>query len=133
MKSDLSNTAPDRIAQLMNYINSHYSECLYLPDLADMLYISPNYLSKLFKKYSGETLTQYLEDLRMIDAKYKLKNTSCPIWKIGAQIGYPNPSYFCRVFKKHFRMTPRQWRNNSVVSAPRSLAELIHKEAYFHS
>ncbi len=120
----------DRIEQLMCYIYIHRSEQLTLSALADRLYLSPNYLSQTFKRYSGETIIQYLEDLRMIDAKRALEHTSFTIHQIASEIGYSNAAYFSTIFKKHYGVSPREWRNSYHRNSPRRLAQMIHDQAY---
>ena len=80
--------------------------------LADELYVSPKYLSSVCKKHSGKSASEWITEQTLEDISYDLKHTNMPIKQICDRIGFPNPSFFGRYVKKHFGMTPLQYRRN---------------------
>ncbi len=121
--------AADRMEELMAYITAHRSDPLRLPDLAGRLFITPNYLAAVFKKYSGETVMEYAEEQRMICAKDELEHTHNRISKITVDCGYSSESYFSKVFKKHYHLTPRQWRNLCIQASIHHLIQASHSQS----
>ncbi len=95
---------------MLSYIQQHFTEDLYLKDISDTLFINFSYACELFKKYSGTTFSKYLTNLRMEKATHLLLSTELPIEEICYQVGYNNYSYFNRVFKKIYDITPFQYR-----------------------
>lgn len=69
------------------------------------------YVSRLFKKHTGNTFKEYVQSVRLARAAYLLTYTAKPVEKIIAEIGYENSSYFHKIFKKAYHMTPKQYRN----------------------
>ena len=72
--------------------------------------ISPYYFSKLFKEETGSNFVEYLTGLRMGRAKEMLKDDSLSMKEICAEIGYSDPNYFSRIFKKNVGLTPTEYR-----------------------
>ena len=105
-KTDLEATLQKVIA----YINVHYKRKLSIEELADTFYISPFYLSRQFKQYTGHTIVDYISSRRMGEAQKLLLYTSHSVKKIASLCGYENTHYFYTVFKKHFMMTPVAYR-----------------------
>ncbi|MEK3885429.1 response regulator [Paenibacillus sp. PL2-23] len=79
--------------------------------IADKVYLHPVYLSKIYKSETGESLGDYIIRMRMEKAVYMLKSTNKKIYEITAELGYQNPQYFSKVFKKHYGMTPNEFRD----------------------
>ena len=98
--------------EMLSFISAHYTEDIYLKDIADLLYINFSYACELFKKHSGTTFSKYITGLRMKKATELLLSTNLTIEEICYQTGYNNYSYFNRVFKKEFSITPFQYRAN---------------------
>lgn len=93
------------------YIQKNYLKELELQRLADIVYLTPSYLSKLFKTTTGETITDYIISVRIERAKeLLLKNPSLKTYEVGEQVGYPDPAYFNKVFKKVTGLTPKEYR-----------------------
>lgn len=85
--------------------------------LARLLACHPDYLSHLFQKQTGSTLTQYINEQRILQARDMLERTSLSIKEISAAVGYSDPGYFTRVFRRLTSTTPashRQRRCNSL-------------------
>lgn len=92
------------------YIANHYSEELSAEILASAVYLTPDYLSRLFKKSTGKSISQYIRQYRMEKAKDALLHTHKKVIEIGIQSGYPNYSYFCQSFREYFGSSPEKYR-----------------------
>ena len=102
----------DLIEKAKDYIDHHYSdEDLNAEKLCDILHISTNYFSSLFKKETGLTFTTYLTQIRIDHAKKLLRNTDLKTFDIGNQVGYSQGHYFSYVFKKNTGISPTEYRN----------------------
>jgi two-component system response regulator YesN len=99
------------VAQVQQLIRENYADAeLSLPMLAGKVYLSPAYLSKLYKKETGETYVEYLTRVRMDEAKKLLKQTNMRSSEIGVLVGYLNAQYFCFLFKKYTGLSPMEFR-----------------------
>lgn len=99
------------IHNIQQYIQSHLDQELTLTSLAEYVNHSPAYLSRLYKKETGETLFNYITECRMAQAKKLLAETAVKIHKIAAAVGYESPPQFTRSFKKWFQVTPQEYRD----------------------
>jgi YesN/AraC family two-component response regulator len=77
--------------------------------VAEALHMSPNYLGRLFKSETGYSFSEYLQDVRLAEAVKLLEQTKSHIDIILHKTGFENKSYFYRVFKKKFGVTPREY------------------------
>ena len=93
-----------------DYINKHYSEKIYLDDLAKSVCLSANYLSSIFKKELGTGITEYINTVRCSAAKELLKTTVLSLNAIAEKTGYADEKYFQHQFKKIVGITPAQFR-----------------------
>ncbi len=111
----LKETETDKTTALMNklitYINSHYNENITLDQLSDMCGLSTFYLSKVFKKHVDMNFSDYISFIRINVAKRLLKNPEMSMKEISSEVGYQDPNYFARVFKKIEKVTPTHYRN----------------------
>ena len=104
-------TAPARLAQWCAlYLEEHMTSDVSLEDLAHLLHVSSPYLSKVFKEQYGTTLTGYHTGLRLSEAKTLLVKGGMTIKDIGFQVGYQDPNYFVRIFKKVTGYTPSEYQ-----------------------
>lgn len=79
--------------------------------IAERIFLHPVYLSKIYKEETGESLGDYIIRMRMERALYLLKNTNKRMYEITAELGYQNPQYFSKMFKKYYGMTPHEFRD----------------------
>ena len=100
-----------KITQIQSYLRSHLAEDLSLKDIADLFFLNPAYLSRLFKSKTGMTFSDYLAQLRISCAKDLLNNTSDSILVIAQAVGYQEANSFSRLFKKHTGISPQKFRN----------------------
>lgn len=97
------------------YICRHYSENLSLSDIAEYCSISATYLSRIFPQELGKGVQEYLIDRRIKEAKKLLMETNKKIYEIAAGVGYPDPVYFNKVFKRNTGMTPKEYRMQKIA------------------
>ncbi len=106
------NNQSDRlISATMNFIQNNYSNnMLSLTLIAEEMKITPQYLSSVFKKQTGENITDYIAKLRLERAKELLIKEELTILEIAKQIGYSNDVGLIRLFKKYEKITPGSYR-----------------------
>ena len=98
------------VTRAIDYIKDHYQEQVSLDDLARLVYLSPFYFSHIFKDEVGTTFIEYLTQVRIEEAKRRLRDTMVAVSIIAEQVGYNDVNYFSRVFKKVVGQTPTQYR-----------------------
>lgn len=96
------------IKEAQEYMILHYNEQLTLKNMAQRAFLSEEYFSRLFKKETGKTFTDFLLEIRMNRAYKLLTNGNFNINEIAEMIGIPNASYFSSQFKKCYGMSPRE-------------------------
>lgn len=94
------------------YIDDHFDEDITLDDISRQINISPYYFSKLFKEEVGQSFIEYITGLRMDKAKILLATTNKSMKEICSAIGYADPNYFSRTFKKNVGVTPTEYKEN---------------------
>ncbi|MDF2804449.1 MAG: response regulator [Anaerocolumna sp.] len=94
-----------------SYILAHLNEKITLKMISEHVYLSETYFSFLFKKVTGVTYIDYIQKLRMKEAKKLLVNTTFKIYRVAEMIGYSDYKYFSVQFKKYVAMTPKEYRN----------------------
>ena len=99
----------DMIGVVKHYIMEHYKEDIDRNNVAAVAYITPNYLSKRFRAEMGMSLREYINHLRIEEAKRLLLSTNATISEVASAVGYDNISYFSTVFKKICGMSPVEW------------------------
>ena len=106
-KENRSNGIIDRAQE---YIMQNYKKDISLDDVSREVDISPYYFSKLFKEATGDNFIEYLTNIRIDKAKELLDNTNLSMKEICVQVGYSNPNYFSRIFKKIVGVTPTEYK-----------------------
>ena len=81
-----------------------------LEQIAALYHFNASYFSTLFKQRFGISFSEYLSDIRMEKAENLLKTSSDKVRKIALEVGYKDPNYFNRAFKKRHNMTPEEFR-----------------------
>lgn len=106
------------ISEALDFIHRNYNQDISLIKVANHIYRSPEYFSRLFKEEIGENFSVYLMMYRLNCAQQLLKNSDLRISQIACEVGYTNPGYFSRIYKKYMGMTPEEARSQN--SAKRS-------------
>ena len=102
----------DYVSRAIKYVTANYQNDISIKSVADSLYISESYLSRLFKTKMGQTFGDYLTYFRIKKACSLLKDPSNRIHKIANMVGYKDQRYFSVIFKKLVGMTPKEFRGN---------------------
>ncbi len=101
------------VEQAMNYIRENYHKEITLEDVAGAIFISPYYLSHLFRDELGMTFIEFVTGIRVEEAARLLRTTNLSIIEIAEKVGYSDSSYFSKVFKKSQGVTPSQYRHQA--------------------
>ena len=83
-----------------------------IPFYAERLFLSPNRLSTIIKDFSGQTIMDWIDRRTIQRAKVLLRFTSKPIYEIGWDLGFNNPAFFAKFFRRETGMTPKEYRDN---------------------
>ena len=102
---------PVRLA--CEYIEKNFQENINLNKISNYVSLSKNYFCNIFKKEVGVTIWDYLIRIRMEEARRMLLETDLKTYDISGKIGYDDPSYFGRLFKKYTGFTPTEYRESS--------------------
>ncbi|THF75725.1 AraC family transcriptional regulator [Cohnella fermenti] len=100
----------ERISEVVRYINAHYAQELSLQLLADTFYISPYYLSRFFKEATGFTFVEYLNSVRVKEAKKLLEGSAMKAALVARKVGFGSVTHFGRVFKQVTGHAPLYYR-----------------------
>jgi YesN/AraC family two-component response regulator len=99
---------------VLKYIEAHFANGS-LTELSQMLFYDFNALSKQIKKLTGKTYTELVQEKRMSHACFLFESSNLGVSEISQLTGYENISYFHRVFRKFYGMSPKKYRDNKVT------------------
>ena len=116
-KSSLTFNTTDKIKIILNYINEHFAEDISINTLATLCDYSEYHFMRFFKKHIGLTCIQYINNLRLEKASILLTSSNMPITDISLDVGFDNLSYFNKLFKRKYKLTPKEFRllNSSLL------------------
>jgi len=100
----------DRIRKVIEYIHSNFDEELSLEQLSKIALMNKSYLSSIFSKFMHMKVFDYIELVRINNAKVLLKTTDLSILEIALESGFKSSSYFSRIFKRTMGITPGEYR-----------------------
>ncbi|QCZ31893.1 regulatory protein PocR [Escherichia fergusonii] len=109
-QSRASSPHDNKMKKALRYIDAHLSDDLRLEDVASHVYLSPYYFSKLFKKYNGIGFNAWVNQQRMASARELLSHSDWSISSIARNLGFSQTSYFCKVFRQTYQITPQAYR-----------------------
>lgn len=98
------------ISAIKEIIEQRYHEDISVSKIAEEIYLTPNYISMIFKHEMNETITEYIIKVRMEQAKHLLKTTDLKILEVAREVGYEDPHYFSKAFKKYSGTHPQKYR-----------------------
>lgn len=98
-------------SKIKRYIEAHYQDRLSLQELSSQFFLSSSYISDIFKKTNGCTITSYIAKVRMEKAADLLRKTDWSLVRIADETGYDDYNYFCRMFKKFYQVSPNSFRH----------------------
>lgn len=115
MENESMDINNDIILKVIAYIRVNYKKDIKLSDCAELVNITPEYLSGLFKKEIGVNFVNFLQDYRISVAKRILKRTELKITDISRECGFSDAKYFNKVFKRSVKMSPSNYRRENVL------------------
>lgn len=98
------------VAKAKAYINANFHKEISLDDVSREVDISPYYFSKIFKEETGKNFIEYVTEIRMEKAKELLQSSTLSMKEICGEVGYADPNYFSRTFKKNVGLTPTEYK-----------------------
>ena len=108
--SNSVNNQQSFVEESVNYIQKHFKERLTLQMVASRVYMNAQYFSRVFKRETGVTFTEYVNRLKIQYACKLLETTNYPAYRISSECGFTDPSYFNRVFYAQMEMTPKKYK-----------------------
>ncbi len=102
-----------RLRPVINYIAEHYSEKIYIDKLAEIIMVSADYFTKMFKDSIGKTPIDYINGIRINRAMQMLIESDKSVSEISDEIGFCNANYFNKIFKQYMGLTPLGYRKNN--------------------
>ncbi len=102
------------ITEIKAIIEKNYMYNISVNRISEMIHLTPNYISLIFKQETNETITDYVTKVRVEKAMELLKSSDLKVLDVSEMVGYEDPSYFSRVFKKHTGVFPQRYRSLTV-------------------
>ncbi len=103
------------VKQIIAYMNEHYASHISLDQIAQNMYLSPVYISKIFKEEMGESPIRYLIQIRLEKAKEMLELENCgSVKNVALEVGYEDVYYFSKLFKKYYGIAPAYYKKSVV-------------------
>jgi YesN/AraC family two-component response regulator len=110
---DRKKTFNGDIRDVKSYIEINIKRNITLDEISNYFNISPYYMSKLFKKKTGTNFVEYVSSRKIDLSKEMLTHTNMRILNIALELGFNEPNYFSKVFKKSVGLTPTDYRNKT--------------------
>ncbi|MGQ0286700.1 arabinose operon transcriptional regulator AraC [Pasteurellaceae bacterium 22721_9_1] len=101
-----------RILSICQFITNNIDKNHSISEIAEQVHISASRLSHLFVQQVGTSIVKWREEQRMIKAQYLLHTSNAPIYTISRQLGYDDPLYFSRLFKRYTGLNPSEYRSS---------------------
>lgn len=98
------------VSLVEEYVRSNYMNDISMQEAARCINYSDTYFCKMFKQQFGQNFTTYLTEYRMNEAKKLLKQPNVSVKEVGAKVGYPDSSYFARVFRRIIGVSPSEYQ-----------------------
>jgi AraC-like DNA-binding protein len=119
LHSDVEPVTPiqQKMSDIARYLNEHFRQPLTLDSLSETFYMSPYYISRMFKEVTGFSFVHYLNLIRIKEAQRLLQRTEMKITDVALSVGFDNFSHFGKTFKTITQTTPREYRKRQVTLA----------------
>ena len=98
------------VSSMLQYVDAHFCEEISRTDISEMFFFDPDYITRIFKRERGMSYKNYIIEKRLTLAKKLLAETDSSIRDVSLMVGYDNYSYFTRLFKKSYGVTPAEFR-----------------------
>ncbi len=102
------------VNRIKSIIFENYNQNITIQEIASKVYLTSTYICMIFKEETGETINEYLTKVRMEKAKEMLKDSRNKLYDICYSVGYTDPSYFSKLFKKYTGLTPSNYRDSII-------------------
>ena len=106
----------EKMKTILKYVEEHYTERITVEDMADLTYYSKSHFMKFFKAHMGTGFIEYLNDYRLSMAERLLRSSDHSVLDIAQMSGFDNLSYFNRIFKRKYGISPGKYRRTSGIS-----------------
>ena len=111
MESDSVSYKNSIVERYIELVQTHYREERIIGFYADKLCITPRYLSKLVKEYTGRSAGEWIENYVILEARAMLQSSDMTIQQIASSLNFPNQSFFGKYFKRAMGLSPKQYRH----------------------
>lgn len=104
-----TDTSSDKLKQVLDYIETHYAQNITISELAKLCYFSDYHFMRFFKKHMNMTCVEYINNLRLEKSVELFEQGNTSILDVSLSTGFHNLSYFHKVFKRKYHMTPKSF------------------------
>lgn len=104
------------IKESLDYVHKNYYKQITIDDICDKFKINKCYFCYIFKKETGQTFINYLNNYKIEKSKNLLENTNMTLLDISLEVGFNNQSYYSTIFKKYTNMTPLEYRETALYT-----------------
>lgn len=101
------------LKKILKYVEQHYQEPIKIEDMAELVGFSESHFMRYMKQKMGQSFVEYLNDYRLTMASRMLLTSDTSVLSVATECGYSNLSYFNRLFKRKYHMTPREYRKGT--------------------
>lgn len=106
------------VENMLEWLEHHFHEPFSLQKLADVVFLSPYHASRLFKKHTEMSITDYINIRRVKEASKLIATTQTPVKTVAAQVGFQSDAYFCKQFKQITGLSPSSYRQRLTAFHP---------------
>ena len=110
VEDDLRLNDEPLLAEVFGFVEERYRDPVSLKDVAKAVSLSPGYLTTVVRRKTGRTVVEWIAERRMVQARRLLVETDLAVEEVGHRVGYRDPGYFVRTFKRSHGTTPLGWR-----------------------
>lgn len=96
--------------EILDYINKNFTNDITLQSMCELSHMSQTHFCRIFKKVTGDTFIHYINFKRVYEAEKLLRRTDTDITNIAYSVGFSSSSYFCKIFKYYYKLSPMKYR-----------------------